>query len=206
MPMELSGLSRVIPLVVIEHKSDIIPLAKCLVEAQLTTIEVAMRNDNAISAITHFREAGIRYVGAGTVDTIHKLDQAVEAGANFGLSPSLGLDVLERAQDIGWTFIPGAATPSEVAVLSARGCDVVKLFPAHFLGGAGYISALAEVFPNTGFVPTGGISRNDFRNYLQMRNVRAVGGSWPIPKDLVRDKKWGEITKHIAEVQTGDER
>ena len=206
MPVALSGLPRVIPLVVIQDESDIGPLTRCFVEAQLTTIEVAMRSENATTAISSFREAGVSHVGAGTVDSVHKLDQAIRAGASFGLAPSLSLAVLDEATDRNWPFIAGAATPSEVAVLVDHGCDLVKIFPAHYLGGVGYIQALSDVFPRTEFIPTGGITSSDVEHYLAVKSVRAVGGSWPIPKDLVREKKWDEITKRIVATRVEDER
>jgi 2-dehydro-3-deoxyphosphogluconate aldolase/(4S)-4-hydroxy-2-oxoglutarate aldolase len=125
-------------------------------------------------------------VGAGTVLTPADVHTAVDAGAAFVVSPGLSRAVVDRCFERAVLAIPGAVTATEVQAALELGLDTVKFFPAEPSGGTTAISALAAPFAGMSFVPTGGISASNIESYLALPSVAAVGGSWMVPRDLVR--------------------
>ncbi len=116
-------------------------------------------------------------VGAGTVVTAAQVDEAVDAGARFLVSPGLSAGVVRRAQELGVPVVPGVATPSDVIAALDLGLDVVKLFPANVVGGPAAVKAFSAPFPGLRFVPTGGVSAANLLDYLALPAVLAAGGS-----------------------------
>ena len=104
------------------------------------------------------------------------------------MSPGLSRAVVDRCFDRGVLPIPGAVTATEVQAALELGLDTVKFFPAESAGGASAIAALAAPFAAVSFVPTGGISATNVDSYLALPSVIAVGGSWMVPRELVRSQ------------------
>lgn len=179
------GAHRLVPVVVLDDAAHADPLAAALVAGGLPVAEVTFRTAAAPDAIRAMSARGDVLVGAGTVLTVTQVDQAVAAGAEFVVSPGTSRAVVERCHEHGVLALPGAVTATEVMAALELGVTTVKFFPAGTSGGAAAVAALAAPFGGVGFVPTGGIGPGNLAEYLALPSVRAVGGSWMVPKDLV---------------------
>lgn len=200
---DLIANKTVIPVIQIEHRDEGVPLAKALIAGGITVLEVTLRSDAALDAARDMIAAcPDALVGIGTVLDRATLDQAVEIGAGFIVSPGTTPDLLAAARDAGIPYLPGVATASEVMAARAMGCSSVKLFPAGVVGGVAMLKALAPVFPDVKFCPTGGVSADNLESFLGLDNVFAVGGSWLAPKDVVAAGDWAEITRRARAAST----
>ncbi|WP_456845942.1 bifunctional 4-hydroxy-2-oxoglutarate aldolase/2-dehydro-3-deoxy-phosphogluconate aldolase [Cellulomonas sp. P5_C6] len=177
---------RLVPVVVIDDAAHADALAQALVDGGLPVAEVTFRTPAAGDAIRAMAARGDVLVGAGTVLTPAQVDAAVAAGASYVVSPGTSRAVVERCQEHGVLALPGAVTATEVQAALELGLTTVKFFPAGTSGGAKAVAALAAPFGDVGFVPTGGIGPANLAEYLALPSVRAVGGSWMVPRDLVR--------------------
>ena len=140
-------------------------------------------------------------IGAGTLLSPEQVQRAIDAGAQFGVSPGLNEAVLKAAQERNLPFFPGVMTPTEVDRALNLGWKHLKFFPAEPAGGVAMLKALAGPFAHTGvkFIPTGGINAAKLPDYLAMPQVAAVGGSWMAERKLVAEKAWSKITALTAE-------
>ena len=189
----IAGIS-VIPVVVVEDRAVAVPLARALVAGGLTAIEITLRTGAALDVIAAIAgEVEGATVGAGTVLSKGQFAAAEKAGARFAVSPGVSPDVLAAAADSSIPLMPGAATASEVMTLMDEGYTIQKFFPAGPAGGVPYLSALAGPLPAIRFCPTGGVDPKNARDYLALKNVVAVGGSWVTPKDAVAAQDWAKI-------------
>jgi 2-dehydro-3-deoxyphosphogluconate aldolase/(4S)-4-hydroxy-2-oxoglutarate aldolase len=188
-----------LPVVEISDAELAPPLADALVDAGLPCIEVTFRTPAAAAAVASLGGRSDILLGAGTILTREDADRALDAGADFLVSPGFNPDVVEYALGRGATIVPGVCTPSEVEMALLRGLDVVKFFPAEAAGGAAYLKALAAPYRLVRFVPTGGIDAAKLEAYLPLPQVLAVGGSWMAPRDLIAAGDFAEIAKRTGE-------
>jgi 2-dehydro-3-deoxyphosphogluconate aldolase/(4S)-4-hydroxy-2-oxoglutarate aldolase len=172
---------QVVPVVTIDDASVATDLASALIDGGLPCAEITLRTSAALEAIRAVAGRPDLLVGAGTVTTARQVDEAVDAGARFIVSPGFGQDVVTRAQDLGVLAIPGVATASELQAATSAGLSAVKLFPVNLLGGVAAIRALSAPFPDVRFMPSGGVRLDNAGEYLNDRAVFAVGGSWMVP-------------------------
>lgn len=186
---------RIVPVVVLDDAKDAAPLAQALVDGGLPVAEVTFRTAAAAESIKIMAERGDILVGAGTVLTPAQVEAAVAAGAQYVVSPGTSTAVVTRCQDLGVLPLPGAVTATDVMNVLELGCDVVKFFPAGTSGGLPAIKALAAPFGNVRFIPTGGIGPANLREYLDVPAILACGGSWMVPKNLVNEGKFDQITE-----------
>jgi 2-dehydro-3-deoxyphosphogluconate aldolase / (4S)-4-hydroxy-2-oxoglutarate aldolase len=189
---------RIVPVAVIESLDDAVPLAKALAKAGLPVIEVTLRTSCALDCIRAIRQnCPDVLVGAGTVLDAGQVRQSIEAGAQFGVSPGLNEDVVLAAAESQWFFVPGVMTPSNVERALSLGCQLQKFFPADAAGGFQMLKALTGPYLHTGvrFVPLGGISAANMREYLSLPIVAGVGGSWLCERKLIKEGRWTEITE-----------
>lgn len=197
---ELFARVRVVPVVVVEDEAQALALGAALLDGGLPIAEITFRTAGARAAIAAVaRELPELVTGAGTVINAEQVDQAVDAGARFVVSPGLSADVVRRAQHHGLPIFPGVATPSDIMAALALGLDVVKFFPAGINGGVPAIKALSAPFPGLRFVPTGGVSAANATEYLAVSSVLAVGGSWMVEKALVEAGDFAEVTRRSAQ-------
>ncbi len=177
---------ELIPVVVLHDAQDASPLSQAIKAAQGQFIEVTLRTDAALKAIENIKSSQPDIIiGAGTVLTKEDAQKAIAAGADFLVSPGLDEDVVRYVQNQNKLMIPGTITPSEVQQAMSLGLDILKFFPAENAGGAAMIKAFASVYPHVQFMPTGGISLNNIKDYIALSNVSAIGGSWVCdPKDI----------------------
>ena len=186
----------VIPVIVIKHIEDALPLARALVRGGLRVLEVTLRTPAALDAIRAMRAVEGAIVGAGTVLGQAQYDAAIEAGAQFVVSPGLTDALVALAAARGEVpLLPGVATASEVMRAREVGYTRLKFFPAESSGGVATLEGFASVFPDVRFCPTGGISSDSATRYLALANVACVGGSWPMPADAMAQRDWGRIER-----------
>lgn len=186
--------SPVIPVIAIESLEHAVPLAESLVAGGIFNLEVTLRTQHGLDAIRLISEQvpGAN-VGVGTVCSATEFDAAIEAGASFVVSPGQSDELFERALLTNVPFLPGAVTATEVMAAKSAGFNILKFFPAGTSGGAAAIKAFSGPFADIQFVPTGGIKPENTDEYLSLSNVRAVGGTWLTPIDLINTGRWDEI-------------
>lgn len=173
----------ILPVVAIDQPESALPLAKACVDAGLPGLEITFRTACAAQAIRDIRAAFPQLlIGAGTILSRELADQAIAAGADFLVTPGLNPNVVRYAQEKGMPILPGVTTPGEVEQAMELGLSVLKFFPAEISGGVAKLKLLAGPYKNVSFLPTGGIDQGNFRDYLALPNVVAVGGSFMIDK------------------------
>lgn len=193
--LQIMRTGPVIPVIVIHRFEDAVPLARALVAGGVRVLELTLRTPvalKAIEAIANEVEGAI--IGVGTITRPEDFDASVKAGALFGVSPGLTVELIAAARDSALPLLPGVMTPSEVIAARAAGFTELKLFPAQQAGGVGMLKALAGPFPDLSFCPTGGIGAATAPEFLALPNVACVGGSWLTPGEAVDARDWGQVT------------
>jgi 2-dehydro-3-deoxyphosphogluconate aldolase/(4S)-4-hydroxy-2-oxoglutarate aldolase len=191
---EILSAAPVVPVIVIDDLEDAVPLAQALYRGGLRALEVTLRTPVAAQAVKAMKEAVPEaYVGTGTVVDKASFDASVEAGADFMVSPGVSSELLALAKDSDIPFLPGAATPSEAMELAAQGFKFLKFFPAEAAGGTAMLKSIGGPLPQVTFCPTGGISLATAPDYLALKNVICVGGTWMLDKALIANKDWQAI-------------
>ena len=193
----LSG--RIVPVVVLDDLETAVPVASALAEGGLPVAEITFRTAVAAAAIRRIAGETDALVGAGTVVRSEQVDEAVDAGARFIVTPGLSLPVIERCRELDVLVIPGVATATEVIAALDQGLDLLKLFPAEAAGGIALLRALRGPFPDVRFVPTGGISAANAASYLALPSVAAVGGSWMVTPELIAARDFAGVTNLARE-------
>lgn len=194
----LSG-HRVVPVLALNDPDTGVWLADQLVGGGLPIVEVTFRTDRATEVLAAMAHNPGLTVGAGTVTTAAQVRIAHEAGARFVVSPGLSEEVVHACRAIDLPVIPGVATATEIMAALELGLRTLKFFPAERLGGVAMLSALAPVFPDVSFVPTGGITAANARQYLDLPSVLAIGGSWMLGKECLEAKDTSAISVAIAQ-------
>ena len=184
-----------IPVIKIENADDAVPLAKALIDGGLPAAEITFRTACAAEAIKNITEAYPEMlVGAGTVLTTEQVDAAIAAGSKFIVSPGLNPKVVSYCLSKGVPMLPGCANPSDVEAALELGLKTVKFFPAEAVGGLKMLKAMAAPYGQLTFMPTGGINADNLLDYLKFNKIVACGGSFMVADQLVKEKKWDEIT------------
>lgn len=197
---EVMTTSPVMPVMVINKLEMAVPLAQALVSGGLKVLEITLRTPVALEAIRRIKaEVPGAIVGAGTIINTRTLEQALEAGAEFIVSPGITESLLTAALQSGTPLLPGVTTPSEVMHLLDYGITAMKFFPAEAAGGIPMLKSIGGPLPQVTFCPTGGVTPKNAPDYLALPNVACVGGSWMAPADLVDAGNWAEIARRAAE-------
>ena len=191
--------NRLVPVVVLDDAKDADGLAGALVSGGLPVAEITFRTAAAEESIRVMAARGDVLVGAGTVLTVEQVDKAVAAGAHYIVSPGTNRAVVERAQEHGVLALPGAVTATEIQAALELGLTTVKFFPAGTSGGSKAISALAAPFGDVTFVPTGGVGVDNLHEYLSLKCIAAVGGSWMVPRNLVTAGDFDAVRVLVAQ-------
>jgi 2-dehydro-3-deoxyphosphogluconate aldolase/(4S)-4-hydroxy-2-oxoglutarate aldolase len=197
--LRVCRLAPVIPVLVIDDLAQAAPLARALVAGGLPALEVTLRTPCALDAIRAMAEVPGGVVGAGTLLTPADVRAAKKAGATFGVSPGSTPAVIAACADEGLPLLPGAVTATEIMHLLDQGYTVQKFFPAEQAGGAAFLKSIGSPIPQVRFCPTGGIGLATAPDYLGLKNILCVGGSWVAPKDALAAGDWGRITALAAE-------
>ncbi|WP_213004034.1 bifunctional 4-hydroxy-2-oxoglutarate aldolase/2-dehydro-3-deoxy-phosphogluconate aldolase [Parahaliea maris] len=186
---------RVLPVITVLDVGQTVTLSRTLLDSGMPAVEITLRTPAALEAIAAVKaEVPELQIAAGTVTNAAELDAAMSAGADFAVSPGSTPALLGAAAERGVGLVPGVASPSEIMLGLDHGLDTFKLFPATALGGIPMLKALGGPFPQVNFCPTGGLTPENFRDYLALPNVVCCGGSWMVAPALVEAGDW----KHIA--------
>lgn len=176
---------KVVPVVVINSIEQTLPTMQALCDGNLPVAEITFRTACAEEAIRlATKNFPDMYIGAGTVINVDQCKKAINAGAKFIVSPGLSKEVALYCQEKGVTYYPGCVTPTEIMEAISLGIKVVKFFPANVYGGLKAIKALAGPFGQIKFLPTGGVSEENLKEFLDCDKIFAVGGSWMMKGDI----------------------
>lgn len=187
-------MKQVIPVVVINDEKETIEILSKLREGGINCAEITFRTACAKEAIAIGTKAfEDMNIGAGTVINAEQAKSAVQAGAKFIVSPGFSDEVARYCTDEKIPYYPGCVTPTEIMRALSYGLNVVKFFPAGVYGGLKAMKALSAPFPQVRFIPTGGVDLSNLKEYLDFDKVNAVGGSFMMKGDIVKNCK--EIVK-----------
>ena len=189
----------IVPVVVLNKVEDAVPLARALLKGGINFMEITFRTECAAECISVIsREVPDMTVGAGTVINVNQAITAVENGAEFIVSPGLDEAVVLWAMGNNVPVIPGTVTPTEIMRAISLGLNVLKFFPADVYGGIKALKALSAPFGQVRFLPTGGVSEANLKDFISEKSVAAVGGSWVCKKDDILNHDWDKITNLSA--------
>lgn len=192
--------SRVVPVIVLQDPAHAVPLAHALLEGGIDVMEITLRSDAALKAIEAVAKAvPDMHTGAGTVTRVSEVQQVIDAGARFALSPGATDALVEAVKSARLPFIPGVMTPGEVMHRREQGFTLMKLFPAQQAGGIAMLKALGAPIADVQFCPTGGVSPDNISDFLKLPNVAMAGGSWLTPADALAAGDWTRITRLARE-------
>jgi 2-dehydro-3-deoxyphosphogluconate aldolase/(4S)-4-hydroxy-2-oxoglutarate aldolase len=191
---EICQRAPMVPVIAIDDLADALPLAEALIKGGIDVLEVTLRTDCGLDAITQISNAFPEaVVGVGSVKTPKDVSDSIKAGAKFGVSPGMSPKLQAAILEADFPFLPGCATPSEAMSLYEAGFDILKFFPAEAAGGIDMLKSINAPLPHISFCPTGGISLKNAQDYLSLPNVITIGGSWVVPKDLLKAKNFQAI-------------
>lgn len=191
----------VIPVLTLDDKKQALKVADALVKGGIETIEVTLRTKKALTCIEAIKkEFNEVLVGAGTVVSEEQLLHVKSVGADFAVSPGFTKKLVKKAKKIGFPYLPGVATPSEVICLKELGVKYQKFFHATNLGGIKTLKMYKSLFNDTLFCPTGGVGEGDYLEYLKLENVFCVGGSWIATSEDLQKNDYANITKKAKKI------
>jgi 2-dehydro-3-deoxyphosphogluconate aldolase/(4S)-4-hydroxy-2-oxoglutarate aldolase len=188
--------ARVVAVLIVDDANDAVPLARSLLSGGVNVMELTLRTSAGLDALRAIRrDVPQMTAGIGTILSVDQLHAAREAGAAFGVSPGCNPRVLAAAREVGFSFAPGVATPTDIEVAIEHGCRLLKFFPAEQLGGLPHLRAMAAPYMHLGlrYIPLGGITAKNAWEYGQEPLVVAVGGSWIAPREVIKSNAWNAI-------------
>ena len=193
---EKIGKTGIIPVIKLNNADDIVPISESLVAGGINVAEITFRTNAAESAIKKLKQLNNNMIiGAGTVLTTENVDRAVNAGAEFIVSPGFNPKIVDYCIKIGCPIAPGISIPSEIELALERNLNVVKFFPAEQSGGLPKIKAMAAAYGDIMFIPTGGISIENLSSYISCKYILACGGTFMVKESFIVEKKWNKITE-----------
>lgn len=199
---------KVVPVIAIESADQALHLADALLAGGLPIAEITFRTSAAAEVISILAQQRPELiVGAGTLLTTQNVEDAIQAGAKFGVAPGCNPDVIDFAQANQFPFIPGVCTPSCIECALSMDCKILKFFPAGAMGGVKMLKALYGPYKHTGikFMPTGGVTQDNLAEYLAAPGVIACGGTWIAPAADIEAGTWNVIAdrcKKVASVES----
>jgi 2-dehydro-3-deoxyphosphogluconate aldolase/(4S)-4-hydroxy-2-oxoglutarate aldolase len=190
---------KVVPVIALEDAGKAGDLAGALVAGGLPIVEVTFRTASAARTIRTMADRKDILVGAGTVRTLDQAKAAVDAGADYLVSPGFNSAVVKWAVDRNLPILPGIDSTLGIELALELGLNTVKFFPAGASGGLEKIKALYGPYGDVKFVPTGGIGPENLAEWLAQPSIIACGGSWLVAKNLLAGGKWDEVVRLTRE-------
>ena len=191
---------QIIPVITIDNPQHAAPLAETLLNAGLHCAEITFRTEAAVETLRTFASFGQFTLGAGTVIDKEQLKAAIEAGADFIVSPGFDPALVAECLENKVQFIPGCCTPSEIQQAIKNSLSLIKFFPAEAFGGVSALKALSAPYPNISFIPTGGITVDNVATYLNLDYVTACGMTEIVNRDLIATSDFDTIFKLTKEI------
>lgn len=200
--LELATHGPVIPVIVIRHIEDAVPMAEAFLEGGIKVLEVTMRTPVALQCMEAIAKAvPDAILGAGTVRSVADAKAAKDVGCSFAVSPGYTSELGNACREMGLPLLPGVSTGSEVMTANADGYYFLKLFPAVAVGGINLLKGFAGPFGDVKFCPTGGLTVENAPQFLALPNVPVCGGTWLTPADALASKQWHRITQLAQETR-----
>lgn len=194
-PLRIRNLG-VVPVVVVEQAAWAIPMGRALMLGGLPCAEITFRTEAAAESIRMLtQEVPELLVGAGTVLSEKQASQALDAGAQFVVSPGFNPRVVDFCQARAVPVFPGVSTPTEIELALEKGLQILKFFPAEALGGLSYLQAISGPYKLLSFIPTGGISPSNLVSYLSFPSVHACGGTWLVRREWLASGDFNKISR-----------
>ncbi|MBU2881721.1 bifunctional 4-hydroxy-2-oxoglutarate aldolase/2-dehydro-3-deoxy-phosphogluconate aldolase [Psychrosphaera sp. B3R10] len=191
----LMGEQTLLPIIQADSPTQGVNIAKAMASAGLKLVEVVLRTEQSLAALTAIKEQVPELiVGAGTITNETILKEAIDAGADFIVTPAVSAKLLEHLVTCGVPVLPGVSNTGDILMAREFGYTELKLFPASLSGGAPFLAAVGSVFQDITFCPTGGVTPQNKGEYLALNNVIAVGGTWVCRKEWVAEENWQAIT------------
>lgn len=191
---------KIVPVLVLNDLDSGLKMCEVLVECGLPAAEITFRTQAAESIIKAASERFPElYLGAGTILNTADLDRAFNAGAKFAVAPGFNPTVVKAAVAKGYAFAPGICTPSELEQAHELGCKFLKFFPAEAAGGVPMLKSLIAPYKHLGirFMPTGGVTTSNVNDYISLKEVVAVGGTWLGKADDIAAGNWDKIREVV---------
>ncbi len=190
----------IVPVVTISDSEDAVPLARALHKGGIGCMEITFRTKTAITAMRKIAaEVPEMLIGAGTVHSIDQIQQAMNAGAKFIVTPGFHAEVVEHCISHDIPIIPGCSDTGGIEQALHLGIKQVKFFPAEASGGVHLLQMLQPPYSDIEFLPTGGINLENMNDYLELQNVFAIGGTWMVKEELLVNKEFDKIEKLAKE-------
>jgi 2-dehydro-3-deoxyphosphogluconate aldolase/(4S)-4-hydroxy-2-oxoglutarate aldolase len=195
----------VIAVLVIDDVQDAVPLANALIDGGINFMELTLRTPAAMDALVEIKHHIPEMIcGVGTVLKVDQIEKIAAIGAEFAVAPGLNPNIIKRARELGLPFFPGIVTPSDIECAVELNCTILKYFPAEPSGGLSYLKSMSNPYThlNLKYIPLGGLTHNNFGEYLKYSAVLAVGGSWIASRELILSKNWKKITENAKNAKT----
>jgi 2-dehydro-3-deoxyphosphogluconate aldolase/(4S)-4-hydroxy-2-oxoglutarate aldolase len=190
---------RIVPVLSAADADGAERACRAMLAGGISCVEITFRTPAAAEAIRRARAIDGLFVGAGTVLTTEQARLAAEAGARFAVAPGLNEAVVDACRELALPFFPGAATPTEIDRARSLGSTIVKVFPVSALGGVSFLNAVASVYRDVRFLPTGGVDPTNLADYLAVPSVLACGGTWICRSALIDERRFDEIERLARE-------
>ena len=190
---------KVVPVIAIQKLEDAEPLADALAAGGIPCAEITLRTDAGLAAIELLAKRSDFLVGAGTVHNADQAQAVIDAGAKFVVAPGFNAKTVSKCIQQKVPIFPGTSSPTDLEQALEFGLDVVKFFPAEAMGGVKTLKAFHGPYHTLRFMPTGGVSMENLKDYLSLPYVIGCGGSWMAKGDLIAAGRFDEITRISAE-------
>jgi 2-dehydro-3-deoxyphosphogluconate aldolase/(4S)-4-hydroxy-2-oxoglutarate aldolase len=190
---------KVLGIIRVQTAKDFPRLVQSLQLGGVHCVEITMTTPGALRAIEQATDELDVLMGAGTVLDGPTARQAILAGAQFIVTPTVEPDVIEMARRYGVVVIPGAMTPTEILTAWEAGADMVKVFPASTLG-PGYLKAVHGPLPQIPLAPTGGITADNAGEFIKAGAALVCAGSWLVDKKAVAEGRYEVITERARQL------
>lgn len=198
---QLMGQQSLLPIIQASSVDQGVSIAQAMQKGGVNIVEVVLRTPASLAIISAIKsELPDLVVGAGTVTTPDILSDALDAGADFIVTPAVAPDLLKALKSIDVPVLPGVSNNGDIMLAMEAGYTDLKLFPANLSGGVQYLQSISSVFSSLQFCPTGGVIAENFNDYLELGNVFAAGGTWVCQKSWVENNQWELITQACAQV------
>jgi 2-dehydro-3-deoxyphosphogluconate aldolase/(4S)-4-hydroxy-2-oxoglutarate aldolase len=197
--IEKAGIFAVL---IMDDAAKAVQVARTLLDNGISAMELTLRTEAALESLQRIiDEVPDMMAGVGTILTNDQVDDIKQVRAEFGVAPGYNARTVEHAKQVGLPFAPGISTPSEIEGALSQGCRILKYFHAEQLGGTKYLKGVNAPysFLNLRYVPLGGLRLTNIRDYLEMPEIIAIGGSWIAPRNLINNKDWDAIAQNAAE-------
>lgn len=192
--------TKLLPLYTATDLTLLDKLEEILIKNDVKLIEVTYRSELASAAINQLAKSGKLIVGAGTVRSLEQAKDAVKNGAKFIVSPALIPSVIEYCIESDIPVFPGVSTAGDIQRATEYGIKVVKFFPANISGGLKAINALSGPYYDVKFLPTGGIDKTNYIEYIQNENIIAIGGSFIISESALKKESGNLADESLAKI------